>query len=69
MRETVTLYGENRWMLFFKKILFIYFLERGREGERGRETSMCICLLPIPYWGPGPQSRHVPRLGIEPVTL
>ena len=24
----------------------------GREGERGRETSMCGCLLHSPYWGP-----------------
>ena len=22
-----------------------------------------------PNWGPGPQPRHMPRLGIEPVTL
>ena len=28
------------WLGFYKKILLI-FRERGREGERGRETSMC----------------------------
>ena len=30
---------------------------------------MCGCFLHIPYWGPGPQPRHVLCLGIEPVTL
>ena len=30
---------------------------------------MCDCLSFAPYWGPGPQPRHVPWLGIEPVTL
>ena len=30
---------------------------------------MCGCLLCAPYWGPGPQPRHVPWLGIEPATL
>ena len=30
---------------------------------------MCGCLSCAPYWGPGPQHRHVPWLGIEPVTL
>ena len=55
-------------MSFFFKILFI-FQEREREGERGRETSTCGCLLHIPHWGPGPQPRHVPWLGIEPETL
>ena len=39
--------------------LFIYFYrEEGKEKER--ETSMCGCLLCTPYWGPGPQPRHVP---------
>ena len=30
---------------------------------------MCGCLSHTPYWGPGPQPRHVPQLGIEPATL
>ena len=30
---------------------------------------MCGCLSCGPYWGPGLQPRHVPWLGIEPVTL
>ena len=32
-------------------ILKILFLERGGEGERGRETSMCGRLTRAPYWG------------------
>ena len=51
----------------FKKIFI--FRGRGREGEGGRETSMCGCPLRAPSWGSGPQPRHVPWLGIEPVTL
>ena len=47
------------WVLFLLR--FYLFLERGREGKkRGRETSMCGCLSYTPYWGPGPQPRHVP---------
>ena len=30
---------------------------------------MCGCLLSTLYWGPGLQCRHVPWLGIEPMTL
>ena len=30
---------------------------------------MCGCLSHAPYWGPGRQPRHVPRLEIEPATL
>ena len=42
----------------FLKILFI-FREKGREGERERETAMCGCLSCVPYWGPGLQPSHV----------
>ena len=43
------------------KILFIYlFLEKGREGEREREKHQFVVAPHIPYWGPGPQTRHVP---------
>ena len=62
-------------VFFFLKILFVYlfiylFIERGKGGrKRGRETSMCGCLLSTSYWGPGPQPRHAPWLGIELVTL
>ena len=30
---------------------------------------MCGCLSCAHYWGPGPQPRPVPQLGIEPVIL
>ena len=55
--------------LFFFKILFIYFREGKGGRKKGRETSMCGWLSCAPNWGPGPQPRHVPWLGVEPVTL
>ena len=30
---------------------------------------MCGCLSHAPYWGPGPQPRYVPGLGLEPAIL
>ena len=51
-------------LFFFKNFIYL-FLER----KRGRETLMCGCLSGTPYWGPVPQPRHVPRLGIELATL
>ena len=54
---------------FFKDFIYLFFRERGREGKRGRETSVCGCLFHAPYWGLGLQPRHVPSLGIEPATL
>ena len=30
---------------------------------------MCDYFLCAPYWGPGPQPRHVPWLGIQPAML
>ena len=51
--------------LFFK-VLFIYFLERQGEGERKGEKHQCArdtsisCFSHAPYWGSGPQPRHVP---------
>ena len=56
------------WLfLSFLKILFIFGEGEGGR-KRGRDTSLCGCLLNTPYWGPSPQSRHVPWLGIEPAT-
>ena len=55
---------------FKKSILFIYFEREGKERRmRGRETSMCDCLLHAPYWGPGLKPKHVPWLGIKLMTL
>ena len=52
---------------FFKKLLFVERGE-GREKERKRNISVWLCLV-CPCQGPGSQPRHVPWLGIEPVTL
>ena len=53
---------------FFQR--FIYFLERGREGEREGEKHQCVVASQVPPIGdlacnPG----MCPRLGIEPATL
>ena len=45
-------------LFFFLRFYLFIFREKGGEGER--ETSMCGCLSCTPYWGPGPQPRHVP---------
>ena len=46
------------------------FLERGEGREKERERNIHVgCLSHTPFWGPGLQPRHVPRMGIEPVTL
>ena len=57
-------------ILFLKKILYIYFLEREREGEREGEKHQCVVASHILLTGdlacnPG----MCPRLGIEPATL
>ena len=53
---------------FLKDFIYLFFPERGREGER--EKHQCVpAPRHAPNWGPGPQLRHVPWLGIEPATL
>ena len=52
---------------FFLRFYLFIFRERGKEGER--ETSVCGCFSCAPYWGPGPQPRHVLWLGIQLVAL
>ena len=53
--------------LFF---LDLFIFREGKRGrKRGTETSVCGCLSCASYWGPGLQCRHVPWLGIEPVTF
>ena len=54
---------------FFLRFYLFIFREQGREEEREREMSMCGCLSRGPHWGPGLQPRHVPWLGVQPVTL
>ena len=58
-------------MIWFDFIIYLFtFRKRGREGgKQGRETLMCGCLSHAPNQGPDPQPRHVPWLGIEPVTI
>ena len=56
-------------LIFLKGFTYLFFRE-GKGGEkRGRETSTCGCLSRGPHWGPGLQPRHVPWLGIKPMTL
>ena len=54
---------------YFLRFYLFIFRQRGGEGERGREISICGCLLHAPYWGPGLQPRHVSWLGIELAIL
>ena len=56
----------------FLKIFYLFILDsgEGREKERERNINVrlhLLCLL-LGTW-PGPQPRHVPWLGIQPVTL
>ena len=53
---------------FLKKILLI-FRERGRDEEREGEKYYHVVASCAPYWGLGPQPRHVPSLGIKLVIL
>ena len=59
----------HSWSQLFFKIFIYLFLEEGKGGEKERETSIYGCLSCAPYWGPGPQPRHAPWLGIKPPTL
>ena len=55
--------------IFFKRF-YLFFRERGRKGEREGKKHQCVVASHAPpYWGPGPQPRHVPWLGIGPATL
>ena len=64
---------KHTYIHIFKR--YYLFLERGKEREKERENHWCArdtsmsCLLHDPTWVPGPQPRHVSRLGIEPVTF
>ena len=61
---------EVKKALFFLKIFIYLFVERGEGREKERERNISVWLhLHAPYWGPGPQPKHVPWLGIEPATL
>ena len=55
----------------FKKDFIYLFLERGegKEKERERNINVWLPLTRLLLWGPCLQPRHVPWLGIEPVTF
>ena len=62
-----------QFIFFFKKYLFI-FRGRGREGERGKETSMwdkhrLVASCTGPKWELNLQLRHVPWPGIKPANF
>ena len=58
---TFSSFTKRKDFLPLKKRFYLFiFRERGREGERGRERSMCGCLSHARYWGPGLQPRCVP---------
>ena len=65
--------SQNYEDVFFKIFyLLTLFREREREGERERNSNVPEihgCLSYAPNYRPGPQPRHVPWLGIEPVTF
>ena len=49
------------FFFFFLEIFIYLFLERGSEGEREGEKRQCVLASHAPpYWGPGPQPKHVP---------
>ena len=58
---------------FFLRFYLFTFREKERQRERERNNNMretsVSCLLHTTNQGPGPQPRHVPWLGIEPVTF
>ena len=61
---------ELETFIFFLFKDSIYLFLEGKEGEREGEKHQCVgasCMLP--HWGPGPQLRHVPCLGVKPATL
>ena len=55
---------------FFKKYFIYLFLERGREGKREGEKHQwgVASQAPPPFWGPGLQPRHVPRLVLNALS-
>ena len=56
------------FILFFLRFYLFIFRQRAREG--GRERNINVWLPHAhPDWGPGPQTRHMPWLGIELATL
>ena len=59
VHPNVTMFGDKVFIYFLEDFIYFFFRARGREGERGRETSMCGCLSCAPYWGPNLQPKHM----------
>ena len=55
----INIKSEIYFRIFFEDFIYL-FVESGEEKEKGRETSVCGCLLHALFWGPGLQPRHVP---------
>ena len=53
------------WFFHFKDFIYLLFFWREDKGERKRERETSHA----PNWGPGPQPRHVPWLGIKLATI
>ena len=53
---------------FLKDVIYLFFRERRREGEREGNINVWLPLV-RPHRGPGPQPRLEPWLGIELATL
>ena len=72
--ENSSFRNEINYLNLCCKILLI-FRKKRKEGESGKEISMFkrnidqLLLVGPPSWGPGPQLRQVPWLGIEPVAF
>ena len=57
--------GASFVFAFVFKILFTYFLERVREREGKRKTSMCDCFSHNSCWGPGHNLGMCPDWGLN----
>ena len=53
---------------FFKIYYLFIFREKGREGERERNINVWLPFM-CPLLGTWPETRHMPWLEMEPVTL
>ena len=63
------LYEKCQMCVFLETGFMVWREGKVREKEKERNISVWLPLMCAPYWGPGPQPRHVPWLGIEPATL